>query len=223
MSFTSHTFTSLPLVHTLNPDFLRRQLWLCFLLVRECSRSGSLHAPWLPNLSSIISPNFADSRSSWLCRFKVLSLQEFATSGFSMFKTPSHRAFAAPRVRESYSPRIRDFETSWIPDSISSWVLCPWKLASQISLTSTFRGWRAFLNSPTLSGKQVDSDDSIPRTFRNFSKKRHPRNVRGDTRHPGTSQLSNRGTFAELPPLAPINKRLPLLKFFTTVLLCCEL
>jgi hypothetical protein len=25
MSFTSHTFTSLPLVHTLNPDFLRRQ------------------------------------------------------------------------------------------------------------------------------------------------------------------------------------------------------
>jgi hypothetical protein len=29
------------------------------------------------------------------------------------------------------------------------------------------------------SGKRVDSDDPIPRTFQNFSKKRHPRNVEG--------------------------------------------
>jgi hypothetical protein len=65
------------------------------------------------------------------------------------------------------------------------------------------------------SGKRVDSDNPIPQTFQNFSKKRHPRNVGGDTRHPETSQRSNRGTFAELPPpLAPINRRLPLSNFF---------
>jgi hypothetical protein len=62
------------------------------------------------------------------------------------------------------------------------------------------------------SGKRVDSNDPIPRTF-HFSKKRHPRNVEGDTRHPETSQRSNRGAFAELPPRT-YNKRLPLSKFF---------
>jgi hypothetical protein len=119
MSFTSHIFTSLLLVHTLNPDFLRRQLWLCFLLVRECSRSGNLQAPWLPNSSSIIFPNFTDSRSSWLRRFMTLSLHEFATSGLSRFKIPSHHAFAILRLREFGSPvhcafatpRLREFQT----------------------------------------------------------------------------------------------------------------
>jgi hypothetical protein len=65
------------------------------------------------------------------------------------------------------------------------------------------------------SGKRVDSDDPIPRTFQNFSQKRHPRNVGGDTRHPETSQRSNRGAFAELLLLAPINRRLPLSNFFS--------
>jgi hypothetical protein len=32
MSFLSNTFTSLPLVHTQNPDFLGQQLWLCFFV-----------------------------------------------------------------------------------------------------------------------------------------------------------------------------------------------
>jgi hypothetical protein len=36
------------------------------------------------------------------------------------------------------------------------------------------------------SGKRVDSDDPIPRTFQNFGKKFHPQNVGGDTRHPQT-------------------------------------
>jgi hypothetical protein len=122
MSFTSHIFTSLPLVHTLNPDFLRWHIWLCFLLVRESPRSGNLHVPWLPNSSSIIFPNFTDSRSSWLRRFTALSLYEFATSRFRRFKIPSHRAFATPRLREFQipdhrafaTPRLREFQ---IPDS----------------------------------------------------------------------------------------------------------
>jgi hypothetical protein len=69
------------------------------------------------------------------------------------------------------------------------------------------------------SGKRVDSVDPIPRTFRKFSKKRHPRNVGVDTRHPNTLQWSNRGRFRGTTPLAPINRRLPLLNFFTALLL----
>jgi hypothetical protein len=53
----------------------------------------------------------------------------------------------------------------------------------------------------------------------NFSKKRHHRNVGGDTRHPETPQRSKRGRFRRTTPLAPINRRLPLLKFFTAPLL----
>jgi hypothetical protein len=112
MSFTSHIFTSPPLVHTLNPDFLRRQLGLCFFLVRESPCSGNLHVPWLPNSSSIILPNFTDSRSSWLCRFMALSLYEFATSKLRRFKIPSHHAFATPRLREFRIPDHRAFTTS---------------------------------------------------------------------------------------------------------------
>jgi hypothetical protein len=117
MSFTSHIFISLPLVHTLNPDFLRWQLWLCFLLVRESPRSRKPHALWLPNSSSITFPNSTDSRSSWLYRFMALSLHEFATSGLSRFEIPSHCTFATPRLREfgtqtTAHSRLLDFMSS---------------------------------------------------------------------------------------------------------------
>jgi hypothetical protein len=157
MSFTSHTFTSLPLVHTLNPDFFETTTLTLLLTGSWMLSSGSFHAPWFPNSFSTIFPNFADSRSSWLRRFKASSLHEFATSGPSRFKTPSRRAFATSRVRESSSLCIRDFKTSWIPDSRSLWVVFPWKLTSQIWLTSTFRGWRVFLNSPTNSTSRTTS------------------------------------------------------------------
>jgi hypothetical protein len=64
------------------------------------------------------------------------------------------------------------------------------------------------------SGKWVDSDDPIPQKSQNFSKKRHPQNVGGDTRPPEISQWSNRGVFVELPLLAPINRGMSLLKKF---------
>jgi hypothetical protein len=113
MSFTSHIFTSLPLVHTLNLDFLRRYLWLCFLLVRESPAQEIF-----TYCDSIILPNFTDSRSSWFRRFTALSLYEFATSRLRRFKIPSHRAFATPRLREFRipghcvfaTPRLREFQ-----------------------------------------------------------------------------------------------------------------
>jgi hypothetical protein len=64
------------------------------------------------------------------------------------------------------------------------------------------------------SGKRVDSDDPIPRTFRKFSKKRHPRNVGGDTRRPGSQRRLNRGALRETTPPGPINSGLALLKIF---------
>jgi hypothetical protein len=103
MSFTSHIFTSQPLVHTLNPDFLRRHLLLCFLLVCESPRSGNLHVPWLPNSSSIILPNFTDSRfhdfsGSWLRVFTSSRLRGFACSWLRVFMGSWFRGFADSRL-----------------------------------------------------------------------------------------------------------------------------
>jgi hypothetical protein len=134
----------------------------------------------------------------------ALSLHGFATSGPRRFNTPSYCAFATPRLREFGSPacralvtsRLREFQTQIFVSSL------PLKtcITNFINLdVSRVTGFPEFPNTSP-SGKRVDSDDPIPRTFRNFSKKRHPRNVGGDTRHPATSQRSNRGTFAELPP-----------------------
>jgi hypothetical protein len=156
MSFSSHTFTSLPVVHTLNSEFLRRHLWLCFLLVRESPRSGNLHMSWLPNSSSIILPNFIDSRSSRLCRFMASSLQlrVFTTSRLRSFTGPRFQAIARSRRRGSESSglqtaahlRLRDFVNSRLQILAISLSL---KTYSRISWTSTFRGWPVFLNSPT--------------------------------------------------------------------------
>jgi hypothetical protein len=74
----------------------------------------------------------------------------------------------------------------------------------------TFRGWHGFTKFPNTSPsrKRVDSDDPYPWKPLNFGKKRHPRNVGVDMRPPEISQRSNRGSFLELPPLAPINRQL---------------
>jgi hypothetical protein len=62
-----------------------------------------------------------------------------------------------------------------------------------------------FLEFPNTSpsGKRVDSDDPIPRVLRKFSKKRHPRNVGGDTRRPINQGRLNRGVFRGTTPPRP--------------------
>jgi hypothetical protein len=184
ISFTSYTFTSLPLVHTLNPDFLGWRLWLCFLLVRESPiQEISAHRvfrTWPPT----------DFRISWFCRFMALDLHKFATSELHLFEIPyrctlatleasqvqdsrcSHIRdfgasqvqdsrfsrildFDASQVQDSRSSHIRDFRASQVQDSRSSWVLYSWKLITRISYISTFWGWHVFLNSPTLAPRVV--------------------------------------------------------------------
>jgi hypothetical protein len=111
MSFTSHTFTSLPLVHTPNPDFLRRHLWLCFLLVHESPHSGIFVRRdfWTWPL--------ADSRilqtpDSWFHRFMTSGLYEFATSKLRRFEIPGLRTFANSELRRLEIPDLRMSATS---------------------------------------------------------------------------------------------------------------
>jgi hypothetical protein len=104
MSFTYHTFTSLPLVHTSNPDFLRRCLWLCFLLIRESSHSGNHRAPWLPNSTSSRFLNFTDPRfrgftGSWLRVFTSLLLRSFTGLRFQIFAHSRLRSFVGSRFQ----------------------------------------------------------------------------------------------------------------------------
>jgi hypothetical protein len=134
----------------------------------------------------------------------ALSLHEFATSRlagsrFRAIARSRFRGFESSGVQSTARSRLRDFVSYRLQIFVSSLPLktC---ITNFINLdVSRVTGFPEFPNTSP-SGKQVDSDDPIPRTFRSFSKKRHPRNIGGDTRHPETSQRSNRGTFAELPP-----------------------
>jgi hypothetical protein len=118
MSFTSHTFTRLPLVHTPNPDFLRWRLWLCFSLIRESPHSGNLRAPRLPNSIPNRFPNSADSQfhgfaGSWLRVFTSSQLRSLAGSRFQIFASSRLRSFAGLRFQIFASSRLRSFK---IPD-----------------------------------------------------------------------------------------------------------
>jgi hypothetical protein len=125
------------------------------------------------------------------------------------------RDFEASQVRDSRSSCVRDFEASQVRDSRSSRMPCSGKTHFTNFIKLDVLRVTGFPECPNTSpsGKRVDSDDPIPRKSQNFSKKRHPRNVGGDTHHPEISQRSTRGAFAELPP-APINRWPPLLKKF---------
>jgi hypothetical protein len=140
-------------------------------------------------------------------------LHEFATSRLRRFETPDHRTFVTSRLRmftasglhEFATSRLRRFETLdhrefFVPENTFH----------------EFHEPQIFLNSPTLAprGNGLTPTVRFHENLRISVKKRHPRNIGGDTRHPETSQRSNRDAFAELPPLAPINRRLPLSKIF---------
>jgi hypothetical protein len=88
---------------------------------------------------------------------------------------------------------------------------------------SRVTGFHEFPNTSP-SGKRVDSDDPIPRTFRNFSKNVTLGTSEGTrvTREPRNGRIEARSQNYPAP-LTPINRRLLLLKFFIALLLCCEL
>jgi hypothetical protein len=132
--FSSHIFTSLPLVHTPNPDFLGWQLWLCFPLVREFP--------------------VRDFRNRLLADSRIFRPPKFVTSPVWDSRGSHVRDSETSQAQDSWKSRVRDSEASQVQDSWKSHAPCPWKHISRTSLNSTFRGWRVFLNSPTLLGTQ---------------------------------------------------------------------
>jgi hypothetical protein len=142
MSFTSHTFTSLSLVHMPNPDFWGNVFDLvsrrfASLLFIETSTYHNLRI-W----SSI------DSRIS---QIPVPDLRRFATSGLRRFEIPDLRRFAISGLRRFASLDLRRFATSGlrrftIPDLHR--FNAPEKLISWISSNTTFWGWRIFPEFP---------------------------------------------------------------------------
>jgi hypothetical protein len=127
MSFTSHTFTSLPLVHTSNPDFWGNvfdlaSYWFTSLLFIETFTRHNLRI-WSSVdfwISQILILEFHRSRipdflrfvTSGLRRFKIPDLHRFATSGLRWFKIPDLRRFATSGLRGFKIPDLRRFAIS---------------------------------------------------------------------------------------------------------------
>jgi hypothetical protein len=118
MSFTSHTFTSLPLVHTPNPDFWGNvfdlaSCWFASLLFIE---TFTRHNLWIWSsvgfrISQISVPYLLRFVTSGLRRFKIPDLRRFATSGLRRFKIPDHRRFATSGLRRFKYIDLRRFAT----------------------------------------------------------------------------------------------------------------
>jgi hypothetical protein len=107
-----------------------------------------------------------------------------------------------PRFPNFTLSRIRGFTGSRLPKIVS---FLPLKtcLKNFVKLNvSRVTGFPEFPNTSP-SGKRVDSDFPIPRILRKFSKKRHPRNVGGDTRRPGALERLDRGRFRGTTPPRP--------------------
>jgi hypothetical protein len=132
----------------------------------------------------------------------------FPKSGPPTVEIPGFRTFATPHLRRTKFPELSIPANSKLRRSQSSCIRefpAPEKHTLRIPLDFDVSRVMYFPEFPNTSpsGKRVDSDDPIPRTFRKFSKKRHPRNVGGDTRHPGSKWRLNRGTLRETAPPWP--------------------
>jgi hypothetical protein len=127
MSFTSHTFTSLRLVHTPNPEFWGNVFdlassWFASLLFIETSTRHNLRI-WSSVdfwISQIPVPDLRRFATSGLCKFKIQifadsRLQGFAGSRFQIFiDSTSLKTYFMNFVKPDVL-RVTDF--SWIPKS----------------------------------------------------------------------------------------------------------
>jgi hypothetical protein len=159
MSFTSHTFTNLPLVPTPNPDFWGNVF--DFASSRFASllfiETSTHHNPRIwssvdSGISQIPVPDLCRFVTSGLRRFEITDLHRFATPGLRRFKIPDLRKFTTSGLRRFKVPDLRRFATSGlrrftIPDLRR--FNAPEKLISWILSNQHFEGDRFFLNSPT--------------------------------------------------------------------------
>jgi hypothetical protein len=154
--FPPNIFTSLPLVHTLNPDFLGLQLWLCF------SRGSWMSSPEIPELGlrripqvTLVSQLVRACPCAWVPNrvfTKFPNQQFFRSSAYQQlrFRAPACSWLLLLSNQDSRTLHIREFETSQVQASKNREFPAPEKHALRTSLNSTFRGWRVFLNSPTV-------------------------------------------------------------------------
>jgi hypothetical protein len=164
-------------------------------------------------------PELAILWNSWLRRFDTPGFRMFTTPRLHRFEIPDDRMFATLRLRRFEiienrmfaTLRLRRFE---IPENCKC--LIPEKHISRTSLNSTFRGWRVFLNSPTLAprGSGLTPTIRFHEHFGNLVKNITLGTSEGThvTRKPYNDLIE--AGFAELPPLVPINRMIRLLNFF---------
>jgi hypothetical protein len=165
---------------------------------------ASSQIPPFRKSSCVVTPEFVFHHIPEFHRFpKFVALQ---VHGFESLRIRDFGALAGSRFRAITRSRLRGFEGSGLQitahSRLQNFVSSSLQIfASSLPLKSCITnfinldvsrvtGFYEFPNTSP-SGKRVDSDDPIPQTFQNFSKKRHPRNVGGDTRHPETLQQSN--------------------------------
>jgi hypothetical protein len=130
MSFSSNIFTNLPLVHTLNPDFLGQQLWLCF------SVGSWMSSRVTPELGPQQIPELAFIRSSCHSQPEVLGLRMSVTLLLHRMKIPKLHTFANSGLHRFRASENREFPA-------------PERHVSRTLSNLTLRGWRVFLNPPT--------------------------------------------------------------------------
>jgi hypothetical protein len=152
MSFSSNIFTNLPLVYTLNPDFLGQQLWLCFsagswMSSRETPEQSPRQIPELAFTSSPV-------RECLHTKLPNRVLDRFPNCTSSEVRAPPAWGSGPPHVRDPITPPNQDSWTSYIREfgaSKNREFPGPEKYVSRTLSNLSFRGWRVFLNSPTLA------------------------------------------------------------------------
>jgi hypothetical protein len=140
MSFSSNIFTNLPLVHTLNPDFLGQQLWLCF------SAGSWMSSRETPELSPRQIPELVFLWSSRRRQLEVPGLRMFVTLLLHRIKIPELRTFTNSGLHRFRASENREFPA-------------PEKHVSRTLSNLTLRGWRVFLNSPTMTEQNSHCSD----------------------------------------------------------------
>jgi hypothetical protein len=239
MSFTSHTFTSLPLVHTPNLDFWGNVFdlassWFASLLFIETFTRHNLRI-WSSvgfRISQILVQDLLRFTTPGLCRFKIQifadsRLQGFAGSRFQIFEDSRLRGFAGSRFQIFADSRLRGFAGSrfqiFVDSRLRGFIGSRFKIFAMFNhpensfreawQTRHFEGGRFFLNSSTLAprGSRLTPTIRFHEKTLKFSKKTSPSERQsGHTSFGNLATVWSRRVPETVPPLTPINRELSL-------------
>jgi hypothetical protein len=117
MSFSSNIFTNQPLVHTLNPDFLGQQLWLCFsagswMSPRVTPELSLRHIPESVGLRFFIGSCMSSRVTPKLGPWQIPEPAIFRSSRHRQLETPGFRMFVTPFLHRIKIPELHTFANS---------------------------------------------------------------------------------------------------------------